>query len=141
MSRAPASTVLWGHLLRKDTLASPSTSTPLPPTAPLDKAGTSMRILLHDTQANFEKFSARVDALACGMDETRREISIVKNLFQGEHESLIMEIMDLVNRSQTQIQKSVGQPAQADNLAGFQKEVDLRLGGLTKRLDDMQLVF
>jgi hypothetical protein len=45
--------------------------------------------------ANFEKFSARVDALACGMDETRREISIVKNLFQGEHESLTMEIMDL----------------------------------------------
>ncbi|KAJ6628909.1 hypothetical protein B0H10DRAFT_1868714 [Mycena sp. CBHHK59/15] len=138
-SRPPVST-LWGHLLRKQTLASPSATIPLPPTAPLDKTGTSMRILLHDTQANFEKFSARVDALTTGMDDAKREIVTVKNLFQEEHDLLTTEVVDLVNRSQTQIQKSLGVPAQAEKLEMFRKDVDLRLDGLTKRIDDIQSV-
>ncbi|KAJ7751164.1 ATP-citrate synthase [Mycena olivaceomarginata] len=47
-----------------------------------------MRILLHDTQANFETFSTRVDTLTSGIDDARREIVIVKDLFQGAQESL-----------------------------------------------------
>ncbi|KAJ6538537.1 hypothetical protein DFH09DRAFT_1368911 [Mycena vulgaris] len=136
-SRPSASTALWGQLLRKNTLAAPSV-VPLPPTAPLDKTGTSMRILLHDTQANFEKFSTRVDTLTSGIDGAKREIVIVKDLFQREHETLTMDVVDLVNRSQTQIQKSLGEPAQAMTLESFRKDVDSRLDGLAKRIDDMQ---
>ncbi|KAJ7129386.1 hypothetical protein C8R44DRAFT_700131 [Mycena epipterygia] len=141
-SRPPASgsTALWGQLLRKGTLAAPSSAVPLPPTAPLDKNNTSMRILLHDTQANFERFSARVDTLTSGMDGAKREIIVVKDLFERGHESLTLDMFDLVNRSQTQIQKSLGHPAQATNLESFQKDVGARLDALSKRIDDMQSV-
>ncbi|KAJ7930050.1 hypothetical protein B0H13DRAFT_2652147 [Mycena leptocephala] len=71
-------------------------------------------------------------------DEAKREIVVVKDLFQGAQESLTTDIVDLVNRSQTQIQKSMGDPAQATALELFRKDVDTRLGGLSKRLDDMQ---
>ncbi|KAJ7241889.1 hypothetical protein B0H12DRAFT_1236850 [Mycena haematopus] len=97
-----------------------------------------MRILLHDTQANFEKFATRVDTLTSEIDEAKRELVIVKDLFQGAQESLSMDIVDLVNRSQTQIQKSMGDPAQATALELFRKDVDARLDGLSKRIDDMQ---
>jgi hypothetical protein len=90
-SHPPPSNALWGHLLRKNTVVAPA---PLPPTVQ-DKTGTSMRILLHDTQANFETFSTRVDALTSGIDNARREIVIVKDLFQGAQESLTMDIVDL----------------------------------------------
>ncbi|KAJ7094528.1 hypothetical protein B0H15DRAFT_829917 [Mycena belliarum] len=93
-SRPPASAALWGQLLRKNTLATPS-MVPVPPTAPLDKTGTSMRILLHDTQANFEKFSAKVDTLTSGITEAKREIVIVRDLFQREHEAHTMDVVDL----------------------------------------------
>ena len=95
--RPPTSTALWAHLLRKDTLAPSSNSSGLsnPPIAPLDKTGTSMRILLHDTQSNFEKFSARVDKLYAGVAEAKEEIMMVKTLFQGEHEILNGEMVDL----------------------------------------------
>ncbi|KAF7355542.1 hypothetical protein MSAN_01471300 [Mycena sanguinolenta] len=155
MSTLSTTNALWGQLLRKNTLAAPPT-VPLPPTAPLDKTGTSMRILLHDTQANFEKFATRVDTLTSEIDEAKREIVIVKDLLQGSQESLSMDIVDLgmfqsnavyvrdseggkqVNRSQTQIQKSLGDPAQAPALELFRKDVDARLDGLSKRIDDMQ---
>ncbi|KAJ7490300.1 hypothetical protein B0H11DRAFT_1719316 [Mycena galericulata] len=139
-SRPPASTALWGQLLRKNTLAAPSPAVPLPPTAPLDKTGTSMRILLHDTQANFDKFSTKIDALTSDIDDAKRELILVKDLFQREHETLTTDIVDLVNRSQTQIQKSLGDPAQATNLESFRKDVDSRLDGLCKRIDDIQSV-
>ncbi|KAK7061958.1 hypothetical protein R3P38DRAFT_2832540 [Favolaschia claudopus] len=128
---------LWGQLLRKNTLATPST-VPVPPTAPLDKTGTSMRILLHDTQTNFEKFSARVERLTSGIDDTKRELVIVKDLFQGAQESLTLDIVDLVNRTQTQIQNSLGEPAQVAALELLRKDVDARLDGLSQRIDDMQ---
>ncbi|KAJ7167463.1 hypothetical protein C8R46DRAFT_995579 [Mycena filopes] len=138
-TRPPPVNALWGQLLRKSTLA-PPTAGPLPPTAPLDKTGTSMRILLHDTQANFERFSTRVDTLASGIDNAKREIVIVKDLFQGAQETLTMDVVDLVNRSQTQIQKSMGSPAQAATLDLLRKDVEIRLNGLARRLDDMQSV-
>ncbi|KAJ7368585.1 hypothetical protein DFH08DRAFT_676212 [Mycena albidolilacea] len=135
-SHPPPSNALWGHLLRKNTVVAPA---PLPPTVQ-DKTGTSMRILLHDTQANFETFSTRVNTLTSGINDARREIVIVKDLFQGAQESLTMDIVDLVNRSQTQIQKSIGDPAQATALELFRKDVDARLDGLSTRIDDMQSV-
>lgn len=93
--RAPASEVLWAHLLRKDTLAQPPYAEVIrPPIAPVDKTGTSIRILLHDTQANLDNFSASVDAMSAGMTEAKREIVAVKAMFQAEHETLASEIYD-----------------------------------------------
>jgi hypothetical protein len=54
-----------------------------------------MRILLHDTQANLEKFSERVDKLACGVGETRREMVTMQQLFQEDHEKIVGQTVDL----------------------------------------------
>ncbi|KAG7444428.1 uncharacterized protein BT62DRAFT_900058 [Guyanagaster necrorhizus] len=139
--RTPASSVLWAHLLRKDTLAAPpSSDIPLPPIAPTDRTGTSLRILLHDTQAHFEKFSERVEKLTKGVDEAKQELGLTRALFQREHEELTNEMYNLVNRCQTEIQKTAGRPAQAERMEEFCKGVQLRLDGLDKRIDTIQLV-
>ncbi|KAG6861278.1 hypothetical protein C0995_002086 [Termitomyces sp. Mi166 len=154
-ARTPASTSLWAHLLRKDTSArgqSPNKLGPvLPPITPLDKNGTSMRILLHDTQAHLDRFSERSDKLFSIIDETKREISIVNTLFQREHGTLTEELVDLdlrlcgcmrelilhgpVNRSQTQLQRSIGTPAQTEQLGRLSKEINAHLEAIDKRLD------
>lgn len=54
-----------------------------------------MRILLHDTQANLEKFSAHVDKLASGVSETKREMMTMQKLFQEDHDKLVGQIVDL----------------------------------------------
>ena len=54
-----------------------------------------MRILLHDTQANLEKFSEHVDKLASGVSETKREMITMQKLFQEDHEKLVGQIVDL----------------------------------------------
>lgn len=54
-----------------------------------------MRILLHDTQANLEKFSNRVDKLADGIHESKQEIMMVHKMFQEEHDKLSGENIDL----------------------------------------------
>ncbi|RDB15829.1 hypothetical protein Hypma_003687 [Hypsizygus marmoreus] len=139
-ARTPASTALWAHLLRKDTLGPPPNSgIIIPPITPLDKNGTSMRILLHDTQANFESFSARVDKLCSGVDEAKREIAMVNTVFQRQNDTLTEEMVDLVNRAQTEIQKTLGAPAQAGCVQQLSKNLDHRLDTLDKRMDAIQL--
>jgi hypothetical protein len=87
---------LWAHLLGKDKLPAPPNSYVIPPPlAPLDKNGTSMRILLHDTQAHLERFSVRADKLFSSVEETKREITTVNTLFQREHETLRDDVVDL----------------------------------------------
>ena len=54
-----------------------------------------MRILLHDTQANLEKFSEHVDKLANGVSETKREMMTMQKLFQEDHEKVVGQIVDL----------------------------------------------
>lgn len=98
--RSAASTALWAHLLRKDIPISPQqrtgSSTPMPlPIAPLDKSGTTMRILLHDTRANLEKFSSRADILTEGVSEAKREVLTMQKLFQEDHEKIIEQTVDL----------------------------------------------
>lgn len=56
-----------------------------------------MRMLLHDTQANFEKFSGRIDLMTNCIESTKREIVTVKSLFEEQNEKLSMEIIDLGN--------------------------------------------
>lgn len=87
---------LWGHIVGTNTLGPPLHSeTSIPPLAPLDRNATSMRVLLHDTQANFEKFSARVDILITGMEEAKREVQQVHTLFERDRDSLSGDIIDI----------------------------------------------
>ncbi|GLB43390.1 hypothetical protein LshimejAT787_1302910 [Lyophyllum shimeji] len=64
---------------------------------------------------------------------------MVNTLFQREHETLTGEMVDLVNRSQTQLQASIGSPAQADQLGRLSKDVNTHLEALDKRIDAIQL--
>lgn len=92
------STALWAHILRQNTQPSTSISeTPIivPPTVPLDKNATSMRVLLHDTQANFEKFAIHVGKLIDGVNETKYEIKTTNDLFERDRQTLMGDIIDL----------------------------------------------
>ena len=184
--RSAASTALWAHLLRKDAIPDASNANTLPsnpPLVPFDKAGTSMRILLHDTQANFEKFSERADKLFGAVSETKRETITMQQLFQDDREKLVGQTVDLgellllyktgglfreviryaympykfmviavlncplwdptVNRCQTEIQKSLGTPAQSHKLDDLFNEAHLtrvKMDALDKRVDSLQMV-
>jgi len=54
-----------------------------------------MRILLLDASHNLEKFSARVDKLTAGLDETKSDIVAVHRMFQDEHGKLENVIMNV----------------------------------------------
>lgn len=54
-----------------------------------------MRILLHDTQNNLERFSDNVHTLTQGVEATKREINSVQKLFQHEHEAVIDKMVNL----------------------------------------------
>jgi hypothetical protein len=134
---------------------------------PLDKNATSMRVLLHDTQANFEKFAIHVGKLIDGVNETKHEIKTTNDLFERDRQTLVGDIIDLgmfvsrrlphicnvmvlqdnvkpfvfaVNRSQKEIQKSVGSPCQTTPIETYFKDVNHRLETLDQRLDAIQAV-
>lgn len=97
-----ASTAVWKHLLRTTTTTEAPKSLkdiPIiaPPMAPLDKNATSMRVLLHDTQANFEKFTTQVEKLFETIQETKNELKTIHSLFQRDRETLTGDIVDLGN--------------------------------------------
>ncbi|KAI0704108.1 hypothetical protein C8Q76DRAFT_631591 [Earliella scabrosa] len=146
-----AASGLWGHLLRKDASQLPqstaSTSTTLgkhsPAIAPLDKAGTSTRILLHDTQAHLERFTDRVTQLTAGLDDAKRELVGVQKLFQEEHEQLEERIIGLVNRCQCELQKTIGTPAQSTEVCVVSKDLsalNTQMDALDKKIDALSVV-
>lgn len=99
---------LWAHLFGKDKLpALPSSEIIPPPIAPLDKTGTSARMLLYDTQGTLEKFSVKTDKLFSSLEETKREINTVNVMFQREHETLRNDVVDL--------REFLGQTLDSDN--------------------------
>ncbi|KZT21175.1 hypothetical protein NEOLEDRAFT_1021779, partial [Neolentinus lepideus HHB14362 ss-1] len=140
------SNVLWAHLLRKDVSPAPQpslTSKSMASVIPSDRAGTSMRILLHDTQANLEKFSARVDKLTTGVEEAKREMVTMKTLFGEEHEKFMDQIVALVNRCQTTLQTSIGSPAQVSKVQDILDDLSakgLKLESYDKKFDLIQMV-
>lgn len=89
------SSTLWAHLLNKDTAASGSglktglTSLGLAAAAPADKAGTSVRILLHDVQATIEKFSEKVDKLVSEAEDSRHKLLARNEEVSGEVERFV----------------------------------------------------
>jgi hypothetical protein len=97
-----ASTAVWNHLLRTTTTTEAPRSLKdmpiiVPPMAPLDKNATSMRVLLHDTQANFERFSTQVGKLFETIQGTKNELTTMQTLFQRDRETLTSDIVDLGN--------------------------------------------
>jgi hypothetical protein len=89
------SSTLWAHLLNKDAAASGSglkaglTSSGLAAMAPADRTGTSVRILLHDTQATIEKFSERVDKLVSEAEDSRQRLLTRNEEVSGEMEQFV----------------------------------------------------
>lgn len=93
------SSTLWAHLLNKDPTASGSGlksglgSVGLIASAPADKTGTSVRILLHDTQATIEKFSERVDRLVSEAEDSRQKLLARNEEMSGEVERLVRRVV------------------------------------------------
>lgn len=93
------SSTLWAHLLNKDHAASGSglktglAAVGLTASAPVDKAGTSVRILLHDTQATIEKFSEKVDRLVSEAEDSRRKLLARNEEVSGEVERLVRRVV------------------------------------------------
>ena|SRR6266576_535939 len=90
------SSSFWAHVMENEKNGSnvPSQNT-LPLLTPLDKNATATRLLLHDTQANLEKFSGKVDKLLEGFSEAKSEVKLVKTLFERDREALVNDVIDL----------------------------------------------
>lgn len=168
--RPSSASGLWGHLMRSTVSQAPSSTTTTSsttlgrhaaPVAPLDKAGASTRILLHDTQAHLEKFTERVGVLATGFENAKQELSTVQKLYHDEHEQLVDRMIGLgkcsvactslvysdslclANRCQTELQKTIGNPAQTADVREVSKDLSTfatRLETLDKKIDTLNVV-
>ncbi|OSD05476.1 hypothetical protein PYCCODRAFT_1241398 [Trametes coccinea BRFM310] len=148
-ARSNMSTALWGHLLRKTGTSDvppssiTSTSTLGKPTLsvdPIDRASASTRILLHDTQAQLEKFTDRLLHLTSDIDNAKRELVSVQKLYCDDHEQILDKMVALANRSQTELQKTIGSPAQRselDKVAANVCNLSAKLEALDKKLDHL----
>jgi hypothetical protein len=88
---------LWAHLLDHSG-PSKANATPRHPYAqltPQDKAGTSTRILLHDTHARLEKFSERANAIFSAIETSKREMVRVREEVESAREKELDTIAQL----------------------------------------------
>ncbi|KAH7926406.1 hypothetical protein BV22DRAFT_356938 [Leucogyrophana mollusca] len=141
-----ASNALWAHILRKEVPQSnsPPDALSIPPLAPLDKTGTSMRMLIHDTQANLEKFASRVDTLTTGVDAARKAVGDVHKLFESERERVLGEMADIANRCLDELKNCIGAPAQSAALESLHQShtsAEQNVQVLHKRIDALQTLF
>jgi len=92
---------LWSHLLnhRGSSKSNATSATQFSSYAqqltPQDKAGTSTRILLHDTHARLEKFSDRANAIFSGIEASRLEMVRVREQVESARESELETIAQL----------------------------------------------
>lgn len=54
-----------------------------------------MRMMMHDTQAMFEKYSGRADDLLKGVGEVKRTVIDANKLFEEDHEKIIGQTVDI----------------------------------------------
>ncbi|KAG8214986.1 hypothetical protein J3R82DRAFT_8389 [Butyriboletus roseoflavus] len=135
-----AGNLLWAHLLRKDATTTDSLSQ-IPPIAPQDKTGTSMRMLIHDTQVNLEKFSARLDGLLQCVDDCRAQVVNANKLLDVERDKVLTEILEIANRCQSEMKAHVGTCAQApalDLVRVAHVSTEKSVQALEKRIDALQ---
>lgn len=100
---------LWSHILSGSEKASehrngrgvptpiipPEVPPPNFPLAPSDKIATSMRILLHDTQMNFEIFSKRVDTLLSTVSDAKNETKTINEKFERRYDKMLGDVIDI----------------------------------------------
>ncbi|KAJ3518508.1 hypothetical protein NMY22_g13639 [Coprinellus aureogranulatus] len=99
MQENSSAATLWAHLSRKDNHGrakhSANSAPFIPPSGPQDKTATTMRVLLHDTQMNLEKFSGNVERLISGVHSVTQSIKNTGTTFEQEHDKLMGDIIDL----------------------------------------------
>lgn len=88
---------LWAHLLhhRAPSKASGAQIPAFAQLTPQDKASTSTRILLHDTQARLENFSERANTVFSEVEASRREMVRVREEVEGAREKELEAIVQL----------------------------------------------
>jgi hypothetical protein len=90
---------LWAHLLQRYPGPSKANATQLSSShaqiTPQDKAGTSTRILLHDTHARLEKFSERANSIFSELEASRREMVRVREEVENAREKDLEEVAQL----------------------------------------------
>lgn len=96
--KAPITT-LWAHLARRDTRstsqsASASTTGSLP-SNPIDRLGTSTRVLLLDTQSNMEKLSDLVKGLTDRVEDRTKDIPRLQSVMEEKHDETIVTLSQL----------------------------------------------
>jgi len=129
---------LWAQLLNhrgpsKANAAQPHSYAQL---TPQDKAGTSTRILLHDTHARLEKFSERANSMFSAIEASKREMVRVREEVESAREKELDTIAQLINRCQASLQKTIGEPLQAREAATMQASLTVvteRLRALEER--------
>lgn len=156
------SSTLWGRLLGHDLSKATTTQPPLhAQLTPQDKAGTSTRILLHDTHARLEVFSERANSIFSGIEASRREMVRVREEVESAREKELDTIAQLsmffwriyacypvliqdvhiyapVNRCQSSLQRMIGEPAQAREAVMMQASLTVtteRLHALDEKIN------
>ncbi|KAI6010718.1 hypothetical protein F5J12DRAFT_740479 [Pisolithus orientalis] len=136
-----AANALWAHILQKDSIIQDSTPPIIPPLAPKDATGTSMRMLIYDTQSTLEKFSGRLDTLMTRVDDCRSQVINANKLLDHEHDKVVTEMVDISSRSQNELKSHMGTPAQAHALElthASQVSTENSIRALEKRIDALQ---
>jgi len=77
--------------------STPKTATglPTPPLVPKDVAGTSLRLILHDTQKLLEQFSTRIDGILKEGTKARQSVEHTGKLFENGFDELTNNITGL----------------------------------------------
>ncbi|KAL4066050.1 hypothetical protein J3A83DRAFT_4046444, partial [Scleroderma citrinum] len=114
-----------------------------PPLAPQDRAATSMRMLVHDTQSSLEKFSERLDGLMTRVDDCRCQVINANKLLENERDKILAEMVDITSKSQNELKSYIGTPAQKHALElvnASQSATENSIRALEKRIDALQTV-
>ncbi|KAI6013958.1 hypothetical protein BKA83DRAFT_4352144 [Pisolithus microcarpus] len=138
-----AANALWAHILPKMAVLQDSTPPVNPPLTPQDKTGTSMRMLIYDTQTTLEKFSERLDVLMTRVDDCRGQVINANKLLDHERDKVLTEMVDISCQSQNELKSHMGTPAQAHALElthASQMSTENSIRALEKRIDALQTV-
>ncbi|KAN0088906.1 hypothetical protein V8E55_005963, partial [Tylopilus felleus] len=102
-----------------------------------------MRMLIHDTQVNLEKFSTRVDGLLQHVDDCRAQVVSANKLLDVERDKVLTEILEIAHRCQSEMRAHVGTPAQASTLDlvhASQVSTEKSVQALGMRIDALQML-
>lgn len=144
------SKVLWTHLLGKDVPVDDSPLSMAPPIVPQDRVGTSMRVLVHDTQSRLDGLSTKLDGLFTQVGDTRSQITDANKALaeitkSGEPERVCSPTNDAdptqVGRSQSELTARIGALGQTQTLElvrASQANTENALRTLEKRIDALQ---